>query len=154
MARLLVVEDEPDLRDLLVQRIEAVGHEVMPVATGAAALRTLAHNGLPDAAVLDVDLPGQDGVALLADLRQRQPELPALFITVLWSGELLARMKATGCPYLTKPFTAADLRAALDDLLGGEGRATVDGPASDGPGGPGGPGGSGGPGPDKPSAPG
>ncbi|GAA0235993.1 response regulator [Cryptosporangium japonicum] len=119
MARLLVVEDEPDLRDLLVQRFEAAGHEVVPVATCAAALRTVEADGPPDAAVLDVDLPGRDGVDLLGDLRERHPALPALFITVLWSGELLARMKATGCPYLTKPFAARDLRAAVDDLLSG-----------------------------------
>lgn len=117
MARLLVVEDEPDLRDLLVQRFEAAGHEVVSVGTGADALRSVDQQGPPDAAVLDVDLPGQDGVDLLADLRSRHPALPALFITVLWSGELLARMKATGCPYLTKPFAAKDLRAALADLL-------------------------------------
>jgi DNA-binding response OmpR family regulator len=119
MARLLVVEDEPDLRDLLVHRFEAAGHEVVPVATSAAALRTVEADGPPDAAVLDVDLPGRDGVDLLADLRRRHPALPALFITVLWSGELLARMKATGCPYLTKPFAARDLRDAVDDLLHG-----------------------------------
>ncbi|SHN47068.1 response regulator transcription factor [Cryptosporangium aurantiacum] len=118
MARLLVVEDEPDLRDLLVQRVEAAGHEVIPVATGAAALRAVTENGVPDAAILDVDLPGQDGVTLLGELRRVHPDLPALFITVLWSGELLARMKATGCPYLTKPFAAKDLRDALDVLLG------------------------------------
>ncbi|MFG1927255.1 response regulator transcription factor [Cryptosporangium sp. NPDC048952] len=129
MARLLVVEDESDLRELLVQRFEAAGHQVVSVGTGAAALRAVDEDGPPDAAVLDVDLPGKDGVDLLADLRTRFPALPALFITVLWSGELLARMKATGCPYLTKPFAAKDLREALADLLGAVGRDTaVDAP--------------------------
>jgi len=121
MARLLVVEDEPDLRELLVQRLSAAGHEVVSVASGAAALRTLDEEPPPDAAVLDVDLPGRDGVSLLAELRQAHPGLPALFITVLWSGELLARMKATGCPYLTKPFAAKELRDALDGVLSGAG---------------------------------
>lgn len=116
MARLLVVEDEPDLRDLLVQRFEAAGHSVVPVGTAGAALRTLEH-APPDAAVLDVDLPGRDGVELLGELRRVHPDLPALFVTVLWSGELLARMKATGCPYLSKPFAAKDLRDAVEELL-------------------------------------
>lgn len=126
MARLLVVEDEPDLCDLLVQRFEAAGHEVTSVGTGAAALRAVDADGRPDAAVLDVDLPGQDGVELLTDLRGRYPDLPALFLTVLWSGELLARMKATGCPYLGKPFTAKDLHEALTALLSGVATGAVD----------------------------
>ncbi|WP_170323482.1 response regulator [Cryptosporangium phraense] len=117
MARLLVVEDEPDLRDLLVHRFEAAGHSVVPVATAGAALRTLDRDVPPDAAVLDVDLPGTDGVELLGELRRMHPELPALFVTVLSSGELMTRMQATGCPYLTKPFAAKDLRDAVDELV-------------------------------------
>ncbi|MFI5956101.1 response regulator transcription factor [Cryptosporangium sp. NPDC051539] len=118
MARLLVVEDEGDLRDLLVHRFKAAGHYVVPVATAGAAIRALeAQDAAPDAAVLDVDLPGTDGVELLEELRRVHPGLPALFVTVLSGGSLLGRMKATGCPYLTKPFAAKDLHAAVDGLL-------------------------------------
>jgi two-component system OmpR family response regulator len=118
MARLLVVEDEPDLRDLLDQRIRGAGHEVMAMASATAALEAVDQVGPPDAAILDVDLPGMNGLELLAALRERKPGMPGLFITVLWSGELLATMKASGNPYLNKPFTAPELRTALDDLLG------------------------------------
>jgi CheY-like chemotaxis protein len=119
MARLLVVEDEPDLRDLLDQRIRGAGHEVMALASATAALEAVDQIGTPDAAILDVDLPGgMNGLELLAALRERKPGMPGLFITVLWSGELLATMKASGNPYLNKPFTAPELRTALDDLLG------------------------------------
>jgi two-component system OmpR family response regulator len=118
MARLLVVEDEPDLRDLIDQRIRSAGHQVTALASATAALEAVDQDGPPDAAVLDVDLPGMNGLELLAALRQRKPGMPGLFITVLWSGELLATMKASGDPYLNKPFTAPELRTALDELLG------------------------------------
>jgi two-component system OmpR family response regulator len=118
MARLLVVEDEPDLRDLLVQRLQGAGHKVVALASGPAALEAVERDGPPDAAVLDVDLPGMNGLDLLSALREFRPGLPGLFVTVLWSGELLATVKASGSPWLSKPFTGPELRAAIDDLLG------------------------------------
>jgi CheY-like chemotaxis protein len=116
---MLVVEDEPDLQDLLVRRLRDAGHEVAAVASGPGALAAVELDGPPDAAVLDVDLPGMDGLELLDQLRQHKPELPTLFITVLWSGELLNELKASGVPYLSKPFSAAELQTAVDGMLGG-----------------------------------
>ncbi|GGS47238.1 hypothetical protein GCM10010156_02470 [Planobispora rosea] len=117
MARLLVVEDEPDVRELIVCRVRDDGHRVLAVDTAAAALEAVGRHGSPDAAVLDVDLPGMDGIELLERLRQTSPDLPVLFVTVWWSAGVIGRIQATGCPYLAKPFSHADLRAALQRAL-------------------------------------
>lgn len=52
------------------------------------------HHGLPDAVILDVDMPDMDGLDLLTRLRELRPALPALFLTVLWSGEVQTRIRA------------------------------------------------------------
>ncbi|HYN98019.1 MAG TPA: response regulator [Pilimelia sp.] len=117
MARVLVVDDEPDVRDLIVRRLRADGHDVTTADNAPGALAAVAIHGLPDAAVLDVDLPGMDGVALLAELRRLRPDLPAVFLTVLWSGDDVARMRLAGGIYVAKPFTAASLRGGLREAL-------------------------------------
>ena len=117
MARLLVIEDEDDVRELLVRHARRDGHQVMAVATGAAALAAVDCHGLPDAAVIDFDLPGMDGVQLLERLRARRPGLPAVFVTVLWTGEVIARIRATGCRHVAKPFGRHDLLAAVRRTL-------------------------------------
>ncbi|GAA2350708.1 response regulator [Dactylosporangium salmoneum] len=117
MARLLVVDDEQDVRDLIVKRLRTDGHDVLAAENGAAALAAVARHGLPEAAILDVDLPGMDGIELLARLRRHRADLPAMFLTVLWDGEVLARALATGALYVRKPFTAETLRAGLAKAL-------------------------------------
>ncbi|MFI5913610.1 response regulator [Dactylosporangium sp. NPDC051541] len=117
MARLLVVDDEPDVRDLIVKRLRADGHDVLAVEDGSAALAAVARHGLPEAAILDVDLPGMDGIELLQHLRRHRPDLPAMFLTVLWDGAVAARAQETGAEYVRKPFTAEALRAGLERTL-------------------------------------
>jgi two-component system, OmpR family, response regulator len=113
VARVLVVEDDGDVRDLVVRRVRAEGHRVIAAADGRTALAAVAAHGAPDAALLDVGLPDMDGVTLLARLREGCPGLPAVFVTVAWSGAALRRIKATGAGHVPKPFGAAALRDAL-----------------------------------------
>ena len=117
MGRVLVVDDDGDLCDLITQWLRADGHEVLAADGGSAALAALQRHGMPDVAVLDVDMPGMDGVQLLGELRARHPQLPALFLTVLWTGPDVARMRAAGAVYLPKPCTAARLRLAVRGLM-------------------------------------
>jgi CheY-like chemotaxis protein len=119
MARLLVVDDEQDVRDLVVKRFRADGHDVLAAENGAAALAAVARHGLPEAAILDVDLPGMDGIELLERLRRQRADLPAMFLTVLWDGAVAVRARATGALYLRKPFTAETLRAGLERAMQG-----------------------------------
>jgi CheY-like chemotaxis protein len=115
--RILVVDDDTDARDLTVRWLHTDGHEVLAAGSGPVALDLVAVHGPPDVAVLDLDMPGMDGIELLSRLRQRTPYLPAAFLTVLWSGPDIARIRATGATYVAKPFTAAVLRAAVRHLL-------------------------------------
>jgi two-component system OmpR family response regulator len=89
MATLLVVDDEQDIRDLVVQRMVRDGHEVLSAHSGPSALDIVRECGLPDAAILDVDMPGMDGFDVLRELRVLRPGLPVLLLTVLWGSRLL-----------------------------------------------------------------
>lgn len=117
MARLLVVDDEPDMCDLLVRRLGRLGHEVLAADSAAAAAEMVDRHGKPDAVILDVDMPGTDGFGLLEQLRDRHGGLPALFITVLWHGDVHSRIQRLGAVFVAKPFTAAQLQAGVDRLL-------------------------------------
>lgn len=119
MARLLVVDDEEDILDLVVRRMVQAGHQVLAADNAVLALALAEQHGAPDAVILDVDMPGMDGFMLLDRLRQRLPGLPALFLTVLWSGDVHTRMKNVDAGYLPKPFTATQLRAGVQQLLDG-----------------------------------
>lgn len=82
-ARVLVAEDDPSL--LLLYRIwlEADGYEVRTATDGVRALTTIADDGLPDAAVLDVELPRLDGLDVCRFLRLQSSTLPIIFVTAL-----------------------------------------------------------------------
>ena len=78
--RALVVDDEPALADLMRMGLELKGWDVAVAHDGAAAIKE-ARTFHPDVLVLDVMMPGMDGVELLARLRTIYPEIPALFLT-------------------------------------------------------------------------
>jgi CheY-like chemotaxis protein len=117
MARLLVVDDEQDMLDLLAQRMVQAGHQVVTAGSAVVALALVEQHGMPDAVILDVDMPDTDGFSLLEQLRHRRPGLRVLFVTVLWDGQTSARIRAAGAGLLAKPFTAAQLSAGVQDML-------------------------------------
>ncbi|WP_041840718.1 response regulator [Actinoplanes friuliensis] len=117
MARLLVVDDERDILDLLARRLREDGHEVLSADSADTALALVRAHGLPDAVVLDVDLPGLDGFQLLSLLRQDGPGLRAVFITALWIEDVLGRIEEFAARYVAKPFTGAGLKAVVREAL-------------------------------------
>jgi two-component system response regulator (stage 0 sporulation protein F) len=121
MATLLVVDDEQDIRDLVVQRMMRDGHEVLSADSGSSALDLIRECGLPDAAILDVDMPGMDGFDVLRELRLLRPDLPVMLLTVLWGSRLQSRVREAGVSCLGKPFTAAQLAAGVRTLLDADG---------------------------------
>jgi len=115
--RVLVVDDEPTLSDLLQMALRYEGWEVRTAADGQSALRA-ARDFRPDAVVLDVMLPDMDGLAVLRRLRSDGRDLPVLFLTAKDAVEdRVAGLTAGGDDYVTKPFSLEELIARLRGLI-------------------------------------
>ena len=122
-ARLLVVEDEPNIRELLATSLRFAGFEVHVAADGATALnQATAHD--PDLVVLDVMLPDMDGFTVTRKLRDSGRILPIVFVTARDSIEdKIQGLTVGGDDYVTKPFSleevVARIRAVLRRTRGG-----------------------------------
>ena len=125
--RLLVVEDDADLRSLLTRGLGEEGFDVTAVADGASALAR-AEDG-PDLLVIDIGLPDADGRDVCQALRARGATAPVLFLTARDAlTDRLAGFNAGGDDYLTKPFHFSELVVRLRALLrraGSDSSATV-----------------------------
>ena len=119
MSAVLIVEDEQHLADGLRFNLEAEGYTVETVGDGETALaRLLAERASYDAVVLDVMLPGKDGFAVAAELRQAGQFVPVLMLTARGrADDVLRGFEAGADDYLPKPFELAVLLARLKGLL-------------------------------------
>jgi two-component system, OmpR family, response regulator len=123
--RVLVVDDEPTLADLLAMALRYEGWDVRSAADGLGAVRT-ARDFRPDAVVLDMMLPDIDGLEVLRRLRGETPGVPVLFLTAKDSVEdRIAGLTAGGDDYVTKPFSLEEVVARLRGLMRRTGRAPV-----------------------------
>ncbi|RKN48575.1 response regulator transcription factor [Micromonospora endolithica] len=115
--RVLVVDDEPTLADLLSMALRYEGWQVRTAGNGVAALNT-ARQFRPDAVVLDVMLPDLDGFQVLRRLRESAPTVPVLFLTARDAvEERIAGLTVGGDDYVTKPFSLEEVIARLRALL-------------------------------------
>ena len=115
--RVLVVDDKPKILLLVRANTEAVGHECATAETVDAAVRALTEQP-PDVLLLDVAMPGLDGPALLADLRARgMAPRHVLLLSAIPPEELVGLATQLGVDWLSKPFTVAEFRQALERLL-------------------------------------
>jgi len=115
--RVLVVDDEPMLSDLLSMALRYEGWELRAAGDGAAAVTT-AREFRPDAVVLDVMLPDMDGLEVLRRLRADAPLVPVVFLTARDAVEdRVAGLTAGGDDYVTKPFSLEEVAARLRGLL-------------------------------------
>ncbi|OGB34547.1 MAG: DNA-binding response regulator [Burkholderiales bacterium RIFCSPLOWO2_12_FULL_61_40] len=117
MKKILVAEDQADIRNLLVLNLRSAGYEVTDVADGLAALAAeTARNH--DLLVLDLMMPGLDGLELCKTLRARGCSTPILMLTAK-STELdrVLGLELGADDYLTKPFSLAELLARVKALL-------------------------------------
>jgi two-component system, OmpR family, response regulator len=120
-ARVLVVEDEPVLRETVAAALEAAGFVVLACADGRD-LDAAVARFRPDAAVLDISLPGPDGLALARRLRELG-EAAVVFVTARDAvPDRLAGFAAGADDYLVKPFVLAELVARLRAVLRRTGR--------------------------------
>ncbi|GAA1391475.1 response regulator transcription factor [Pseudonocardia kongjuensis] len=123
--RVLVVDDEATLSDLLSMALRYEGWEVRTAGDGSTAVR-LAREFRPDAIVLDVMLPDIDGVEVLRRVRADTPEVPVLFLTARDAVEdRITGLTAGGDDYVTKPFSLEELVARLRGLLRRAGMAAA-----------------------------
>ncbi|MCP2343802.1 response regulator transcription factor [Actinomadura rupiterrae] len=115
--RVLVVDDEPDLTDVLGRVLAQEGWEVRTAGDGAGAVAA-AREFRPDAVVLDIMLPDVDGLSVLRELRAAAPEVCVLFLTARDAVEdRVAGITAGGDDYVTKPFSLEEVLARLRGLL-------------------------------------
>src|ERR1700756_2744382 len=122
--RLLVVDDDRALRDVLRRALSLAGYEVMLTETGAGALSEV-NTALPDAVVLDIGLPDIDGLEVCRLLRREGNRVPVLMLTARDAvSDRIDGLDAGADDYLGKPFDIDERRARIRALLrraGGEG---------------------------------
>jgi PAS domain S-box-containing protein len=115
---ILVVEDEADVRNIVRRQIESLGHRVLVAEAATEALLLLQGPGAPDLLVSDVVLAtGMNGVELATAARAMRPGLPVIFMSGYTAvPEAQRRIRETGAPLLSKPFTTPQLERAIDAI--------------------------------------
>ena len=122
MAKILLAEDSERIRVPIVQALEMDGHVMTAVGNGQAALEMIEAGGF-DLIIMDIWMPGLDGLSVLAALRANGIETPVIVISgggpnaPLEVSALLAQTHGATC-VLVKPFEIAELTAAIDLALG------------------------------------
>ncbi|PFG15663.1 two-component system OmpR family response regulator [Propionicimonas paludicola] len=123
--RILTVDDETSLTELLSMALRYEGWEVSTAASGLAAVKA-AREIRPDAIVLDMMLPDFDGLEVMRRVRAEQPDVPVIFLTARDAlDDRIGGLTAGGDDYVTKPFSLEELVARLRGLLRRSGAATA-----------------------------
>src|SRR5438132_6357757 len=118
-ASVLVVEDEPQIQELVAVNLEHFGHEVLR-ASSAEEAEAAIRAALPDVVVLDWMLPGESGISLARRLRSdaRTRDLPILMLTArAMEQDKISGLEAGADDYLTKPFSPKELAARIKAIL-------------------------------------
>jgi CheY-like chemotaxis protein len=120
--RILVVDDDPVIRESLEQALEDRGYEVESAANGMEAL-SVVREWLPDLIILDLVMPIMDGWQFRLEQLRSHPEVPVVVLTAYWSAaEASERLKAADL--LRKPVDLDDLFAAVKRILGDQSEPT------------------------------
>lgn len=123
---ILVVEDERNLADAIVQILVDDHFNAEAAYDGNAGL-TAAQSGLYDAVVLDIMLPGIDGIQIVKELRHSGNSIPVLMLTAKTStGDMVQGLDAGSDDYMTKPFEAPELLARVRALTRRQGDVVID----------------------------
>jgi two-component system response regulator GlrR len=130
-ARVMVVDDDPDLLRLLSIRLEGAGYGVTAVDSGEAALSQLAVAS-PDVVITDLRMGGMDGMALFESLKKKNPALPVIILTAHGTiPDAVAATQRGVFGYLTKPFDGKALLTQVEKALQFSGRAAATDRAAD-----------------------
>jgi len=116
MTRILIVDDEPQLLRALLLNLDARGYDIATATTGKEAIERVVSLP-PDIVVLDLGLPDRDGLAVIGELRSRQPTLPVVVLSARASGQdKVAALDLGAVDYVTKPFDMNEFIARLRAL--------------------------------------
>ena len=114
--QVLVVDDEPMVRNLLTRLLSMEGYEVLEAEDGQAAIDLL-RKAQPDLILLDVMLPARDGLEVLSDLR-RTSNVPVILVSARGEeADRVVGLKMGADDYVVKPFSAAELSARIESVL-------------------------------------
>jgi len=122
MARILVADDDVDIRELVVLKLTSMGHLVVAVADGAAAVRACQEQR-PDLAVLDVMMPGLSGLDAVRLIRAEADltNLPVILLTArAQEADVETGFGSGADDYVTKPFSPRELASRVEALLARE----------------------------------
>jgi len=120
MARILIADDEESMRMLVARAIGMDGHATVTARDGAEALEILAReDGAFDLLLSDIQMPVMDGIALALTAARDFPDVTILLMTGFADQrERASNLNAIAHDVITKPFSVADIRAAVADALG------------------------------------
>ncbi|MFL6844924.1 MAG: PAS domain-containing protein [Allosphingosinicella sp.] len=113
-ARILVVDDDDDVRAFLAESLEGLGCTVVSAASGEAGIETL-RDEAPDLVLIDYAMPGMNGAEAARAAREIHPGLPIVFVTGYAESGALDSALGGDVPVLRKPFTLAELAAAVEE---------------------------------------
>jgi PAS domain S-box-containing protein len=119
--RILVVDDDSDVRRMLVAALESLGYEVRQAGDGPAGLAAIEEDA-PDLMMVDFAMPGMNGAEVATAARARNPDLPIVFVSGYADTAAIEAVAGPEAPMLRKPFRLGDLHAVVSGALG-------DGPA-------------------------
>ena len=114
--RILVVDDEPNIRKIVVSYLRADGYDVTEAADGDAALAAF-DRVRPDLVILDVMMPGRDGIEVLSELRRRSDVYVILLTARAEETDRIIGLSVGADDYVTKPFGAKELVARVKAVL-------------------------------------
>ncbi|MBI3896240.1 MAG: response regulator [Acidobacteria bacterium] len=117
--KILIAEDDPASRELLLEVLESLGYEVIPACNGAEALQKVSET-CPDLVLLDIQMPILDGFAVLRQIRQdpRLAALPVMALTAYAMKEDQGRMLLAGFDaHIAKPIDVTGLRLQIEHYL-------------------------------------
>ena len=115
-ARILVVDDDLDVRTFLQESLEGLGHQVLALESGEDAVARL-KDWNPGLALIDYAMPGMNGADTARAAREIDPDLPIIFVTGYAESEKLEAALGTAVRVLRKPFTIDSLEAAVAEAL-------------------------------------
>src|SRR5215468_2684068 len=116
-AKILVADDEQNLRRVLVALLRREGHEVVQAANGLEAIEQLG-KGDYDVVITDLRMPGADGMEVLRTASKNYPHVPVIMITAYGSvGQAVEAIKAGAFDYIEKPFEQDSIRVIVDKAV-------------------------------------